>query len=85
MENNREFRGVWLPKEIWLAEDLGAIDKIILAEIDSLDNENHFTTAYELAILTDYALKNETFLNNDIITAFKFFHTVIIPKVCHIK
>lgn len=26
-----------------------------------LDNDNHFTTAYELAIITDYALKNETF------------------------
>lgn len=28
-----------------------------------LDNDNHYTTAYELAILTDYALKNETFKN----------------------
>lgn len=26
-----------------------------------LDNENHYTTAYDLAILTDYALKNEKF------------------------
>lgn len=26
-----------------------------------LDNPNHYTTAYELAYLTDYALKNETF------------------------
>ena len=26
-----------------------------------LDDKNHYTTAYELAILTDYALKNETF------------------------
>ena len=38
---SRDFKGVWLPKEIWLAEDLSAIDKIILTEIDSLDNENH--------------------------------------------
>ena len=28
-----------------------------------LDNENHYTTAYELALLTDYALNNETFKN----------------------
>ena len=28
-----------------------------------LDNDNHYTTAYELAILTDYALKNKTFSN----------------------
>ena len=26
-----------------------------------LDNENHYTNAYELAVLTDYALNNETF------------------------
>lgn len=26
-----------------------------------LDDDNHYTTAYDLAILTDYALKNETF------------------------
>ena len=28
-----------------------------------LDDENHYTTAYELAKITDYALKNETFCN----------------------
>ena len=27
-----------------------------------LDSDNHYTTAYELAVLTDYALKNKTFL-----------------------
>lgn len=27
-----------------------------------LDNENHYTTAYELALITNYALKNKTFL-----------------------
>lgn len=28
-----------------------------------LDNENHYTTAYDLALITDYALKNNTFKN----------------------
>lgn len=28
-----------------------------------LDSDEHYTTAYELALLTDYALKNETFVN----------------------
>lgn len=28
-----------------------------------LDSDQHYTTAYELALLTDYALKNPTFLN----------------------
>ena len=28
-----------------------------------LDNDDHYTTAYELAIITNYALKNKTFCN----------------------
>ena len=28
-----------------------------------LDNDEHYTTAYELAIITNYALKNQTFCN----------------------
>lgn len=39
--SERDFKGIWIPKEIWLREDLTALDKVILAEIDSLDNENH--------------------------------------------
>lgn len=37
---NRDFKGVWISKEIWLNKELSAIDKVILTEIDSLDNEN---------------------------------------------
>ncbi len=35
----RDFKGVWIPKEIWLDERLTALDKIILTEINSLDGE----------------------------------------------
>lgn len=35
----RDFKGVWIPKEIWLDERLNALDKIILVEINSLDGE----------------------------------------------
>lgn len=38
---NRDFKGIWIPKEIWLNNDLTLLEKIILIEIDSLDNENH--------------------------------------------
>ena len=38
---NRDFKGVWIPKEIWLNENLTLLEKIIFVEIDSLDNENH--------------------------------------------
>lgn len=34
---NRDFKGVWIPKEVWLDNRLSALDKIILTEIDSLD------------------------------------------------
>ena len=33
----RDFKGVWIPKDIWLDKRLNALDKIILVEIDSLD------------------------------------------------
>lgn len=36
--NQRDFKGIWIPKEIWLDERLNALDKVILAEIDSLDS-----------------------------------------------
>lgn len=34
---NRDFKGVWIPKEVWIDKELNALDKIILTEIDSLD------------------------------------------------
>lgn len=36
---DRDFKGIWIDKEIWLDKRLNALDKIILAEIDSLDIE----------------------------------------------
>ena len=37
-ENERDFKGVWIPKEVWLDTRLNALEKIILTEIDSLDS-----------------------------------------------
>ena len=37
-ENERDFKGVWIPRTVWLDERLNALDKVILTEIDSLDN-----------------------------------------------
>lgn len=33
----RDFKGVWIPKEVWLDKRLSMLDKGILTEIDSLD------------------------------------------------
>lgn len=33
----RDFKGVWIPKDIWLHQELSMLDKVLLVEIDSLD------------------------------------------------
>lgn len=35
----RDFKGVWIPKEVWLDENLTWMEKLLLVEIDSLDKE----------------------------------------------
>lgn len=46
MENqNRDFKGIWIPKDIYLSKELNWTDKILLIEINSLDNENHCTAS----------------------------------------
>ena len=39
-QHKRDFKGVWIPKEIWLAEDLTLTEKALWAEIDSLDGKD---------------------------------------------
>lgn len=36
----RAFKGVWIPKEIWLDKSLGWSEKLLLVEIHSLDNDS---------------------------------------------
>jgi len=35
----RDFKGVWIPKEIWLDNQLSWMEKLFIVEINSLDNE----------------------------------------------
>jgi len=37
----RDFKGIWIPREIWLASELTLLEKIFLVEIDSLDNDQN--------------------------------------------
>lgn len=37
----RDFKGVWIPKEIWLNKELSIVERALFAEIDSLDTNNH--------------------------------------------
>lgn len=38
MENEkRDFKGIWIPKEVWFDRRITAVEKMVLMEIDSLD------------------------------------------------
>ena len=37
-EQQRQFKGIWIPKEIWLNKELTMQEKMILVEIESYDN-----------------------------------------------
>ena len=36
---NRDFKGVWIPKEIWLDKNLTVMEKMLFIEVDSLCGE----------------------------------------------
>ena len=36
---SRDFKGIWIPKDIWESEQLSIIEKVLFVEIHSLDNE----------------------------------------------
>lgn len=55
-ESVEEFAGLMNKK----AEQIGLKNTHFVTP-HGLDDENHYTTAYELALLTDYALENSTF------------------------
>ena len=53
---NRDFKGVWIPKEIWLNKSLTVMERLFLVEIDSLDNEEgcfasnkHFSEHFDIS------------------------------------
>jgi len=53
---NRDFKGVWIRSEIWLDLNLTWMEKLLLTEIDSLDNEdgcyasnNYFAEFFQLS------------------------------------
>lgn len=38
-KEQRNFKGVWIPKEIWINDKISLLEKVILVEIDSLEDE----------------------------------------------
>lgn len=65
MEQDRDFKGVWIPKEIWLDMDLSLIEKIILIEVDSLDVEEEGCYASN-KYLADFCNCTETTISTSI-------------------
>ena len=56
MALSRDFKGIWIPKEIWLESKLTIQEKLFYIEIDSLDNEDgcfannqHFSDMFEIS------------------------------------
>lgn len=52
----RDFKGIWIDKSVWLNEDLTYMEKLFYVEIDSLDNENgcfasnaHFSDFFKIS------------------------------------
>jgi hypothetical protein len=46
-DHKRDFKGVWIPKEIWLHEDLSLLERALWAEINSLDGKDGCTAGNE--------------------------------------
>lgn len=61
---NREFKGIWIPAEIWLNEDLTIAEKALFAEIDSLDGENGCYASNEY--LAKFCNSSESFITKAI-------------------
>lgn len=61
---DREFKGIWIPKEIWENQEFTALDKIIFAEIDSLNNENGCSASNEY--LAEFCKCSATKISNSI-------------------
>lgn len=40
VKNKRAFKGIWIPREVWVTKELTVLEKIFYVEIDSLDNED---------------------------------------------
>lgn len=56
MSIDRNFKGIWIPKSIWLSNELSLQEKVFLVEIDSLDNDSgcyasntHFSKFFSLS------------------------------------
>lgn len=78
MSYERDFKGVWIPREIWLDDNLGWTEKMMYVEIDSLCKTNgcfasnkHFADFFGLSVgrvsKIVSSLKNKGYITVDVI------------------
>ena len=36
---SRDFKGIWIPKDVWMSNEFSIMEKVLFVEIHSLDNE----------------------------------------------
>lgn len=76
-EFDRDFKGVWIPKAVWLDERLNALDKIILTEIDSLDQGERGCFASNKYI-AEFCQCSETKVSTAISKLIKFGYLTVL-------
>ena len=63
-KKERDFKGIWIPKETWFDDNLNITQKVLLLEIDSLDNEKGcFAKNKHFA---DFLRKSENYVSKSI-------------------
>ena len=56
----REFKGVWIPKEVWLNDELTLVEKALLAEIDSFSGDGKAFYKSNETIQEEYKISRPT-------------------------
>jgi len=56
----REFKGVWIPKEVWLNNELSLVEKALLAEIDSFSGDGKAFYKSNETIQEEYKISRPT-------------------------
>lgn len=75
-EEKRDFRGIWIPKEVWLDKKLSAIEKVILAEIDSMSSKRGFYASN--AYLSEFCQCSERYITQSISKLIKLKYIEVV-------
>lgn len=60
MKMSREFKGVWIPAEVWLDQRLSLVEKALYAEIDSFTGKEKFFYKSNETIKQEYQVSRPT-------------------------